>query len=149
MPSIDAKKIEGLRELAANAISDSMLLGTLSGTPKEVEALGRARNALRALPVLLDEREEIIRERDRFAGIARSMDGIAKTNADLGDIVTEALAQERGTQERMLDVLRTVEWRGWTMDTGRDVCPSCGRAREQGHAADCHLAAFLYPKTSG
>jgi hypothetical protein len=58
---------------------------------------------------------------------------------DQSDAVAALLAE----REKMLAVLHEVEWKGFTMDTDRDVCPCCARAREEGHTPNCRLAALL------
>lgn len=44
---------------------------------------------------------------------------------------------------RVLDLLRTVEWSGFDDLWGESYCAQCGGAKQDGHAPHCELLAVM------
>lgn len=39
--------------------------------------------------------------------------------------------------DRLIALLKRVEWKGWNYSEGRWICPICGGRQKEGHAPDC------------
>jgi hypothetical protein len=62
--------------------------------------------------------------------------------------VTAELEEGRREIERLRGLLRNLEWRGPTL-LEQGVCPACDASPDEGHQADCWLAAEIIRSTSG
>lgn len=107
-----------------------------------------AQMALAALPALLAEREELIRERDEQASFAATLGEVAKANAERARLGDEMLATERVELAAARELLREcadprpttrVEGPGTVTFRGCALC--AGMMGD--HAPDCRLAALL------